>query len=45
MVYWGKNYRQFLRVFTPVGAVVSLTHLHRLPVGLARRRTTDGLFK
>ena len=46
MVYWGKHYKTFFKVFTRFGAVVNLEHLHGLPVGQQRagRFATD-LFK
>lgn len=46
MVYWGKNYKRFFKVFTKFGAVVNLEHLHGLPVGLQRSgRVAADLFR
>lgn len=33
MIYWGKHYETFFKVFTKFGAVLNLEHLHGLPLG------------
>jgi len=46
MIYWGNHYDRFFNVFIKYGAVVNITHLHRLSIGNAStsngKRKTHG---